>query len=282
MGAKNVHTPIGQPCVVWRNWLQGLSQKVEKCWKNGGGGDSGDGGDSGGENGPKTVNPPVTRGDLMNCVSIATTLTITAIGRIIMAINHIILAIDHISMAITHTIMAIACIIMAIDHIIMTIRQIIMAITHVLKAIIGRIMAINRIIITMSLIIKAINHIIDSAWFSWNIYPWLFLDTGIIVVTCYMQYYGIANMGVWLGSFSRTVVFRRVWYMYIYVMIRPRIIYNNGHHKVTQDWQDCFLQKEAKLCVSNAFVIEDSKFKWCFFVVEHGQVTEEADMLIWI
>ena len=34
------------------------------------------------------------------------------------------------------------------------------------------------------------------------------------------------------------------------------------------DWnsiqQDCFLQKEARVCVSNAFVIEDSKFKWCF------------------
>ena len=161
----------------------------------------------------------------MNCVSITTTLTITAIGRIIMAINHITLAIHHITMAITHIIMAIACIIMAIDHIITTIRQIIMAITHVFKALIGRIMAINRIIMTMGLIIKAINHIIDSVWFSWNIYPWLFLDTGITVVTCSMQYYGILNMRVWLGSFSRTIVLRRVWY--IYVMIWPRIIYNN-------------------------------------------------------
>ena len=26
--------------------------------------------------------------------------------------------------------------------------------------------------------------------------------------------------------------------------------------------QDCFLQKEARVCVNNAFVIEDSKFKW--------------------
>ena len=34
------------------------------------------------------------------------------------------------------------------------------------------------------------------------------------------------------------------------------------------------------MCVSNAFVIEDSKFKWCFFVVEDEQVTEEADMLM--
>ena len=25
--------------------------------------------------------------------------------------------------------------------------------------------------------------------------------------------------------------------------------------------QDCFLQKEAKVCVSNAFVLEDSMFK---------------------
>ena len=33
------------------------------------------------------------------------------------------------------------------------------------------------------------------------------------------------------------------------------------------DWkQDCFLQKEARVCVSNAFVIEDSKFKWCFLL----------------
>ena len=46
--------------------------------------------------------------------------------------------------------------------------------------------------------------------------------------------------------------------------------------------QDCFLQKEARVCVSNAFVIEDSQFKWCFFVVEYEQVTEEADMLMWI
>ena len=46
--------------------------------------------------------------------------------------------------------------------------------------------------------------------------------------------------------------------------------------------QDCFLQKEARVCVSNAFVIEDSKFKWCFFVVEAEQVAEEADMLMWI
>ena len=30
-------------------------------------------------------------------------------------------------------------------------------------------------------------------------------------------------------------------------------------------WQQyCFLQKEARVCVSNTFVIEDSKFKWCF------------------
>ena len=27
--------------------------------------------------------------------------------------------------------------------------------------------------------------------------------------------------------------------------------------------QDCFLQKEARVCVSDAFVMEDSKFKWC-------------------
>ena len=31
-------------------------------------------------------------------------------------------------------------------------------------------------------------------------------------------------------------------------------------------WQDCFLQKEARVYVSNAFVIEDSKFKWCFLL----------------
>ena len=34
------------------------------------------------------------------------------------------------------------------------------------------------------------------------------------------------------------------------------------------------------MCVSNAFVIEDSKFKCFFFVVEDEQVTEEADMLM--
>ena len=30
--------------------------------------------------------------------------------------------------------------------------------------------------------------------------------------------------------------------------------------------QDCFLQKEARVCVSNAFVIEYRKFKWCFLL----------------
>ena len=53
-------------------------------------------------------------------------------------------------------------------------------------------------------------------------------------------------------------------------------------HIKTNVKQDCFLQKEARVCVSNAFVIEDSKFKWCFVVVEDEQVTEEADMLMWI
>ena len=57
MGAKNCPTPIGQPCVVWRNKLQGFSRKVQKCWQNGGGG--------GGGNGPKTISPPVTRVDLI-------------------------------------------------------------------------------------------------------------------------------------------------------------------------------------------------------------------------
>ena len=31
-----------------------------------------------------------------------------------------------------------------------------------------------------------------------------------------------------------------------------------------QHGQDCFLQKKARVCVSNAFVIGESKFKWCF------------------
>ena len=47
----------------------------------------------------------------------------------------------------------------------------------------------------------------------------------------------------------------------------PRLgdIIRHGSLQVCQQlWQDCFLQKEARVCVSNAFVIEDSKFKWCF------------------
>ena len=51
-------------------------------------------------------------------------------------------------------------------------------------------------------------------------------------------------------------------------------------YSLINEKQDCFLQKVARVCASNAFVIEDSKFKWCFFVVEDEQVTEEADMLI--
>ena len=47
--------------------------------------------------------------------------------------------------------------------------------------------------------------------------------------------------------------------------------------------QDCFLQKEARVCFSDAIVIEDSKFKLCFcFVVEDEKVIEEADVLMWI
>ena len=40
--------------------------------------------------------------------------------------------------------------------------------------------------------------------------------------------------------------------------------------------QDCILQKEARVCIISAFVIEDSMFKSCFFVVQDEQVTEEA------
>ena len=31
--------------------------------------------------------------------------------------------------------------------------------------------------------------------------------------------------------------------------------------------QDCFLQKEATVCLSDAIVIEDSKFKLCFLLL---------------
>ena len=36
---------------------------------------------------------------------------------------------------------------------------------------------------------------------------------------------------------------------------------HRAHYEIKQD---CFFQKEARVCVSNAFVIEDSRFKWCF------------------
>ena len=44
--------------------------------------------------------------------------------------------------------------------------------------------------------------------------------------------------------------------------------------------QDCFLQNKARVCVSDAIVKEDNKFKWCFFVVEDERVIEEADVLM--
>ena len=76
-------------------------------------------------------------------------------------------------------------------------------------------------------------------------------------------------------------------YIYIYmytciycVALKPA--YMSDPPKTCQLKQDCFLQKEARVCVSTAFVIEESKFKLCFFVVEDEQVTEEADMLMWI
>ena len=40
--------------------------------------------------------------------------------------------------------------------------------------------------------------------------------------------------------------------------------------------------KMKLVCVSDAIVIEDSKFKWCFFVVEDVQVIEDANVLMWI
>ena len=50
---------------------------------------------------------------------------------------------------------------------------------------------------------------------------------------------------------------------------------------LSQSWKDCFLQKEARVCVSDAIVLEDSKFKWCFFfVVEDEQVIDEVNVNI--
>ena len=51
-----------------------------------------------------------------------------------------------------------------------------------------------------------------------------------------------------------------------------------------QSRQDCFLQNEAKVCVSKACVIEDSKFKLCLFVfvLEDEQMTKEAHVPMWI
>ena len=46
----------------------------------------------------------------------------------------------------------------------------------------------------------------------------------------------------------------------------------------------CVNCTESSICsvLSDAIVIEDSKFKLCFFVVEDEQVVEEADVLMWI
>ena len=48
-------------------WFEEISFRgfPGKFWQNGGGGGDGGGGD-GGENGPKTISPPVTQGDLIN------------------------------------------------------------------------------------------------------------------------------------------------------------------------------------------------------------------------
>ena len=48
-----------------------------------------------------------------------------------------------------------------------------------------------------------------------------------------------------------------------------------------REQQDCIIQKEARVCVSNAFVIEDRTFNGVFFV-EDEQVTEEADVIMWM
>ena len=69
MGAKKFsHTHRSTMCGMKKlAKLQGFSckWKVEKCWQNGGARDG-----SGGGNRPKTIIPPVTRGDLMIVVEL--------------------------------------------------------------------------------------------------------------------------------------------------------------------------------------------------------------------
>ena len=48
-----------------KNLAYGVFPESWKCWQNGGGGRDGGGGGGGVGNGPKTMSPPVTRGDLM-------------------------------------------------------------------------------------------------------------------------------------------------------------------------------------------------------------------------
>ena len=65
-----------------------------------------------------------------------------------------------------------------------------------------------------------------------------------------------------------------------------KFILQSGDHCVSPQFDNKIASSkkkaEARVCVSNAFVTEDNTFKLCFFVVEDEQVTEEADMLMWI
>ena len=56
--------------------------------------------------------------------------------------------------------------------------------------------------------------------------------------------------------------------MHSYILEKIRYASDLGYGAEIPEFQsqDCFLQKEARVRISNVFVIEDSEFKLCFLL----------------
>ena len=79
-------------------------------------------------------------------------------------------------------------------------------------------------------------------------------------ITVLVELYEINNLYHSKNSLVLVNIFQNIYNRHTIAQPQVNAIVNTIHI------QDCFLQKEARLCVSDAFVIEDSKFEWCFLL----------------
>ena len=58
-----------------------------------------------------------------------------------------------------------------------------------------------------------------------------------------------------------------LYYIILHCIVLYRIVSHIVSYRIVSYHiiQDCFLQKDSRVCVSDAIVVEDSKFKSCFF-----------------